>query len=337
MGKKSGGAAPAAPDPAKTAAAQAATNISTAQANSVLNNVNQITPDGTLTYTQTGNQFISDPTSGQTYWRGPNGEMQSSRPTVAGSAPASSGAFKPVNITGMNGSQIAALNASQNQPQYADGWSQVKGYYIPQTTATTTLSAAQQAIKDQNDKASLNLGTIANQQSSFLKDYLSKPVSLDNDAVESRLYELGRKRLDPMLADRTASLQTQLSNQGIKLGSTAYQKALEADTQGGNDAYNSLLLNGRQQSISEILAQRNQPLNEISALMSGSQVSQPQWAQTAQSNIPTVDYAGLVQSNYQAQMQAYQAAQASKQSTLGGLFGLGSSLLGNTSLFKRRA
>lgn len=207
------------------------------------------------------------------------------------------------------------------------GWSQVKGYYIPQTTATTTLSPAQQAIKDQNDAASLNLGTIANQQSNFLKDYLSKPVSLDNDAVEGRLYELGRKRLDPMLADRTASLQTQLSNQGIKLGSSAYQKALDADTQGGNDAYNSLLLSGRQQSISEILAQRNQPLNEISALMSGSQVSQPQWAQTAQSNIPTVDYAGLVQQNYQSQMQQYQAAQANKQATLGGLFGLGSSLI----------
>jgi hypothetical protein len=52
MSKKSP-AAPAAPDPVQTATAQTASNKETALWNAILNNVNQITPYGNLTYTQT--------------------------------------------------------------------------------------------------------------------------------------------------------------------------------------------------------------------------------------------------------------------------------------------
>lgn len=51
---KSSPKAPAAPDPAKTAEAQSATNKETAYWNAVLNNVNQITPYGNLTYSAAG-------------------------------------------------------------------------------------------------------------------------------------------------------------------------------------------------------------------------------------------------------------------------------------------
>lgn len=53
MGKSSP-RAPAAPDPATTAAAQSATNKETAYWNAMLNNVNQTTPWGSISYTQTG-------------------------------------------------------------------------------------------------------------------------------------------------------------------------------------------------------------------------------------------------------------------------------------------
>lgn len=54
MGKKSP-KAPAAPDPVVTANAQAAANKETAYWNAVMNNVNQITPYGTLKFQSTGN------------------------------------------------------------------------------------------------------------------------------------------------------------------------------------------------------------------------------------------------------------------------------------------
>ncbi len=49
---KSAPSPPPAPDPAKTAAAQTASNLATAQAQSHLNNVNQVGPTGSITYTE---------------------------------------------------------------------------------------------------------------------------------------------------------------------------------------------------------------------------------------------------------------------------------------------
>lgn len=255
--------APAAPDPAKTAAAQTGTNVTTALANAQLGNVNQYGPDGSVTYSQKGGTTFTDPTSGASYW-------------------------------------------------------------IPQYEQTTTLSPQQQAIKAQNDAASLNLGTIANEQTNFLRDYLNKPVNLNNEATEARLMELGRKRLDPIISQRDEDLRTRLANQGIKAGSDVYSRELNTANQANNDAYTSLLLNGRSQAVQEALTQRNQPLNEIAALMSGSQVQMPTFgAGTNQPTLPTVDYAGLVNQNYQNQLGQYQSQMAQRQGILGGLFGLG--------------
>lgn len=58
MGKK-GGKAPKAPDPKETAAAQTQMNIDTALAQGAINRVNQVGPDGSLTYTQTGTQMVN--------------------------------------------------------------------------------------------------------------------------------------------------------------------------------------------------------------------------------------------------------------------------------------
>src|SRR3546814_4409337 len=68
---------------------------------------------------------------------------------------------------------------------------------------------------------------------------------------------------------------------------------------------------------------RNQPINEITALLSGSQVSNPasMSGPSPQTQVGGVDYAGLVNQNYQNQMNAYGAK-------MGGLFGLAGSLGG---------
>ena len=58
---------PTPPNPYQTAAAQTGTNVSTGVANAFLNNVNQNTPQGSLSYDVTGNHDWSDPSTGQTY------------------------------------------------------------------------------------------------------------------------------------------------------------------------------------------------------------------------------------------------------------------------------
>ncbi len=239
-----------------------------------------------------------------------------------------------VNQYGPDGSVTYSTNGGQTFVDPTSGAS----YFIPQYTQTTKLSAAQQAVKNQNDAASLNLSQIGKNQSAFLKDYLSKPVDLSNEATEARLMELGRKRLDPVIAQRDEDLRTRLANQGIKAGSDAYYRELNQQGQTNNDAYTSLLLNGRQQAVQEALTQRNQPLNEITALLSGTQVGTPQFgASTNQPSLPTVDYAGLVNQNYQNQLSAYNTQVAQRNNILGGLFGVGAAFAGNPALSDKRA
>lgn len=185
---------------------------------------------------------------------------------------------------------------------------------VPKFTATTSLSPQQQAILDQTQAAELNLGSIANERSNFLKDYLSKPFDV-NAATESKLYDLGRSRLDPRFAEQMEQQRTQLINSGIRPGSAAYTSAMRDFEANRNDAYNQLALTGRQQAFNEASYERNQPLNEIGALLSGSQVQGPQFVNTPQTSVGGVDYTGLVNQQYQAKLQ-------NSQAKMGGLFGL---------------
>ena len=452
-----GKSAPKPPDPEKTASGQTATNIGTAIANSYLGNVNQVTPDGSLTYTQSGTQKWTDPLSG-------------------------------------------------------------KQYDIPTWTATQSLSENQQAIKDQNDAASLNLSKLANTQSGRLNDLLSSPVDMSGmpawgdpskvsqpnytqfgsgpklqtklgnagkvqstvanaGKIQSALGDIGKvqtnlgkagditqgynndfsadrqkvedalmARMNPQLQQDRAALEQRLANQGLQPGSEAYNRAIDEANRSASDArYGAILNAGQEQSrlaglardeasfrnsaqqqaydqmlgsgqfanaaqaqqlqnalakgtfansaqaqrysqnannaqfanaaqqqrytqglssaqfsndakqqmfgnqnqttaannalqdqaynsqmasvnaqnqqrqlqLQEAYAQRNQPINEISALLSGSQVSNPQFMNIQGQQMPTVDYAGIVNDSYRNQMAGYTA----NQQALGGLMG----------------
>lgn len=191
----------------------------------------------------------------------------------------------------------------------------------PRFSATQRLSPEEQAIFELNQQTRSNLGNIGVEQSDKIRGLLNDPVDLSNDAIEGRLMELGRKRLDPVFAEREGQMRTDLINRGIREGTPAFEAEMRRFNEGRNDAYNQLVLSGRGQSVQEILAGRNQPINEITALMSGSQVSQPNFINTPQSQVSGVDYAGMVNDNYQAELGAH-------NSMIGAVAGLGGSLLG---------
>lgn len=257
---------PAAPDPVATATAQGNMNQNTATTQQLLNMTNQMTPDGSLTYSQTGNN----------------------------------------TFTG------------------ADG----KTYTVPQFTATQTLSPTGQKLYDLTQESKLNLGNAGVTASKKIGDILGTNVNLSNDAVEGRLMELGTARLTPQFARDDAAMRASLINSGIRQGSDAWNAEMKRLSQNKNDALNQLLLSGRAQSVNEILTERNQPLNEIAALMSGSAVGQPTFTNTPQTNVAGVDYSGMVQNQYNAQNQQYQAKLQQQNAMMGGLFGLGGTLGG---------
>lgn len=281
-GGKGGGSAPAAPDPAATAAAQGAVNKETAIAQANMNRINQVTPYGSLTYNQIGTN-------------------------------------------------------SDNTPQYQ---------------ATTTLSPQQQAMLNETQTAGQKTGQIANQQLQRLQQTLSTPVSYDkapalNSSIDpnSQVYKDAESaylsRMQPQLAQRRAQTEQQLANQGIAPGTQAYDNAMRSINQGENDANQQAIMAGyqlagqnanlgnqaRQQYIQEAASIRNQPLNEISALLSGTQVQNPQFTNTPQVNIQPADYQGAANLQYQSQLANWQNEQQQSQAMMGGLFGLGGSAL----------
>ena len=78
----------------------------------------------------------------------------------------------------------------------------------------------------------------------------------------------------------------------------------------------------RGQYLSEEYAKRNQPINEINSLMSGSQISQPNFINTPNQQIPTTDIAGLINNRFSQDMDIYKQESANSNALMGGLFGL---------------
>lgn len=194
-----------------------------------------------------------------------------------------------------------------------------KPIQVPQYTANTTLTPAQQAIFNQTQAADLNLATIANEQSGKIGDLLSNPFEYNNRDAENWAFDIASSRILPQQQKNEAALRTQLVNSGIRPGTPQWDSEMARLTNSNTDQLNQLALTGRQQGFNEALALRNQPLNEIIGLTSGTQIQNPNstFAQTPQSQVGGVDYAGLVQNKFNADTQAYNA----RTGALGGLFG----------------
>ncbi|MGN6535212.1 MAG: hypothetical protein ACTHKQ_05705 [Mesorhizobium sp.] len=203
-----------------------------------------------------------------------------------------------------------------------------QSYTVPTYTRTTELSDAQKAIKDQGDAASLNLATLGNNLSGQLGDKLTGNFTIGNEATEARLFDLGSKRLDPQFAQQEEALRTRLLNSGIREGSAAWNSEMGRFQQGKNDAYNSLLLQGRGQATQEQLAEDNQRINQISALLSGGQVSQPNFMGANISPIPTTDNGSIIANYDQQKLAAWKQQQQTMGGLFGGLMGLGGKIIG---------
>lgn len=188
---------------------------------------------------------------------------------------------------------------------------------IPRYTQTTTFTPEQQEIFDASQRAEGNLANLAADQSKFLQGYLDKPFEFNNQDAETWAYDLASPRILAQQGQNETALRNRLINSGLRPGSSAWDTEMTRLTNANTDQLNQLALTGRGQAFSESLATRNQPINEITALLSGSQVSNPasMSAPTPQTQVGGVDYSGLVQSNYQNKMNAY-------GQKMGGLFGL---------------
>lgn len=142
------------------------------------------------------------------------------------------------------------------------------------------------------------------------------------------------RRLQPQQQQAAQRLEAQLANQGIMPGSEAYDRAKTQLAQQQNDQLTSAIVGGfntglaaNQQQFAQEAAKYQLPLNQLSAFR---QATAPNYvAPSQQQTTAGPDYLtsyNLQQQNAIAQQAAEQAGQ---NAVTGGLFGLGSSLLGS--------
>lgn len=193
----------------------------------------------------------------------------------------------------------------------------------PKYSSTQSLSPEQQKLYDLGNQTQQTLGQIGVDQSKRIQDVLSTPFELDA-ARDNKIANIQKGFLDPQWQHQEQSLNSKLINSGVRPGTAAYDRAMQNFSTQRQQAYDQNYLNAYKTAEGSALTERNQPLNEISALLSGSQVSNPAYQSTPTTGVAPTDVIGanqmaLNQGNLNAQMQ-----QQSNMGLMSGLFQLGS-------------
>ena len=207
-------------------------------------------------------------------------------------------------------------------------------------TATQTLAPAQQDILNSTNQLNQGLMDTANTGLNYANTVLSQP-GVDTSQLAQTGINPGQSyqdammsRLAPQIDRENAQLEQQLANRGIAQGTDAYNQAKQLQAQQHNDLLNSATVQGmntglaaNQQGFQQQAYNQMQPINVINALRTGSQVTNPQFANTPQqANTAGPDLLGAANASYQNQLNAYNAQQAQSGGFLGGLMNLGGTL-----------
>jgi hypothetical protein len=402
------------PNPIFTAAAQTGSNVQTAIANANLNNVNQVTPQGNLTYNQSGTYNSVDPLTGLSTAIPQYTATQTLSPT--GQATFDQSQQAQYNLAALGNEQSSRLRQQfatpfslDSAPAFGDPNRLANA---PQAQGTIAdVGSVQRSFGDPGQIGS-TFATAPDIQRSYEH---GSDFSADRQRIEEGLME----RLNPSLAIERNKYETQLADQGIRYGSPAYENAMRNYSMQANDARLGAIAQGgqeqqrlsemsrlggefankaqqqayeqakgrgefgnlaqqqayeqqfgrgqfanaaqqqdfaqqaqrgtfnnaalaqnfgqaqtafnaanatRQQYLNEQFALRNQPINEISALLTGSQVAQPNFINPNTSTIANTDVAGLLNKNFDQQMAVSNQQSATANTIIGGLFGFGGGL-----------
>ena len=345
---------PQPPNPYQTAAAQTGTNVSTGVANAFLNNTNQVTPQGNLSYDVTGNYSWTDPTTGHSY----NIPRFTASQTLSPQQQAIQGQNEGARL---NLAEIANAQTGWLQ-NYLQGGVNYGG--APAGGTADMITGVPKAQTTFGDAGAITRSY--GPQDNF---------SADRARVEESLYG----RMNPQLAKERGKIEQRLADQGIRYGSQAYQGAMDDYNRQANDmrlgvtqtagqeqhrlmemaaqqagfqnaaqqqAFTQAQARGtfanaglaqqimagqagfnasnaaRNQYLQEQYQARNQPMNEIAALLGTGQVTAPNFINTPGSQIANTDFAGIMQANFQNQYANYQTQNQNAQQLMGGLFGL---------------
>ena len=211
-------------------------------------------------------------------------------------------------------------------------------YGNPTWTATTSLNDVGTQLLNNQNNASLGLGTSINSQLGNVQNTMSQPFNPNLPQVGinagQNYQDAAMQRLQPQIAQSREALNTQLANSGIPVGSEAYRRAQVAQGQKENDLLAANTTQGfntglaaNQQAYNQALTNYNMPLNTLSALRTGAQVQNPTFQNVPQqATTAGADILGATTATGNYNLNASNAANAANSSMTGGLMGLAGSL-----------
>jgi hypothetical protein len=210
----------------------------------------------------------------------------------------------------------------------------------PIWTATTSLNNVGQQLLDQQNAASLGLGTSINSQLSNVQNTMSQPFNptLPQVGINAgqNYQDAAMQRLAPQLSQQRELLANQLSNSGIPVGSEAYNRAQMNQAQKENDLYAANTTQGfntglaaNQNAYNQAMTNYNMPLNTLSALRTGAQVQNPTFINAPQqATTAGADLLGAATATGNYNLAGANASQAAQSGFNSGLMGLGGTLGG---------
>lgn len=328
--------APDPPDPTKTIAAQTASNKETSGYQQSMNMIDQNTPLGSLRYTNVG----TDPTTGAPKYQSdvsltPSGQRSFDLQQQVGEA---------LNNLALKGS--GQVSTAFDQPQNYNNLPAIDIDSLPGIKSFDSSKFAAPTASEEDYKQAQD--ALRNQ----FKSRLDPQWADDEKALDTKLTNQGlhqndeawNKAKESFTRGRTDAYQTADNNaitgataiqQGqfnMKQQSYADQIAAALKDYDTSVADRSRTLgertSARQQGITEANYLRELPINEISSLLNGGQVSTPSFSNTPQTQVQGTDVAGIIQNDFSNRNSIYQTQQASNNAAFGAIAGLAGSALG---------
>lgn len=284
---------------------------------------------------------------------GGKGSSPPPAPDYTGAAQATAAGNKEAAIASQAGNMInqytpygSVTYAQRGEVQGTPLWEQV-----------VKLSPEQQAAYNKDVQMNAGLQNVGIKGVGYVQSALDKPLSFQGmqglgtpgeiqSAASDAAYQNAMRYVEPRLQRQQSSLENQLANQGITRGSEAWNAAMqdaEANReniygQAQNAAYTAGLtgaqqayqqgLGTRQQQIAEAQTLRQDPINMLNAVRSGSQMqtsAQPQVGTSSPGQLATwsgPDLLGAATATGQYNQGMYNANQASSGNQMSGLMGL---------------
>lgn len=200
-----------------------------------------------------------------------------------------------------------------------------------QGTVNQRLDPTQQGLLNSQNAMSTSLSNTGQNLTGQVADAYGQPMDATSiNQLTQQAQDSINARLNPGLEQQSKALDQQLANQGIGIGTEAWNNAKRQQGNQENDAHQQAVmaaLNYSPALLQQQTAIRNQPMSELQQVRAGSQATIPTFQGYTGANVGAAPYFQAGQQQGQAMTNQFNLQQANQNSMQQGLFGLGAAAL----------